>query len=103
MPGPWEDAPGGRRLGDSDVPHAVRLVGLLGGVSSVLVGALLRGMADGSTYLLYSVVSYGCFVGLVVSAGLVVFPGFAARCVERVRTRRCTAAGQDQGEDKGMS
>lgn len=81
----------------------MRLVGLLGAFCSVLVGALLRGMADGSTYLLHSAVSYACFIGLVVSAGIVVFPGFAARFVERIRTRQCTAVGQDQGEDKGTS
>lgn len=101
VPGPWEDAPGGRRPRDSDAPHVMRLVGLLGGVSSVLVGALLRGMADGSTYLLHSAVSYACLIALVVSVGLVVFPGFAARCVERVRKRRRNAVGQHQGTGKG--
>ena len=97
---PWKDAPGGHRPSDKDAPHLMRLVGLLVGVSSVLVGALLRGMADGSTYLLFSLVSHACLVGLVVSAGLVVFPGFAARCMARFRTRRHGAGAQHQGAGK---
>ena len=72
------------RPSDKGSPHAVRLVGILGAFGSVLVGSLLRGIPDASTYVLYPVLSYACFIGLPVSVLLVAFPN-ALRVVRRHR------------------